>query len=174
MARVTIHLARAADLPPVCACCGEPATRVRRQEFRLGEGVSAAVLAASAALGGLAWTERSVALRLPVCEAHRRRGRRSARTLLWGTALAAGLGAGAYLRGEFDGPGDNYLTVAALAALAGTLVVGMHQVNDGLAARAPARGSLTLTGVHRKFAAAAGRPPGEAAGPVVAPDPRRR
>ena len=46
MARVTVRLDRLAALPPICACCGEPATRVRRQAFRVNEGLSAAVLTA--------------------------------------------------------------------------------------------------------------------------------
>ncbi|HKB02000.1 MAG TPA: hypothetical protein VKD90_07250 [Gemmataceae bacterium] len=85
MARVTFRLAQGGDLPPVCVCCGEPAKRVRAQEFRISEGLSAAVLAASAMLGGsLVWTERSLTIPLPVCDAHRRRGRDSNLTFLWG------------------------------------------------------------------------------------------
>src|SRR5262245_12273604 len=92
MARAKVLLARVTDLPPVCVCCGEPATRGRRQEFRLDGVLSAVALAASTLAGGLAWTERGVSLALPVCEYHRRRGRRSTQTLVRGVALTAGLG----------------------------------------------------------------------------------
>src|SRR5262245_30604847 len=87
MARAKIPLVQVIDLPPVCVCCGEPATRARRQEFRLDGALSAAVLTASMLAGGLAWTERTVSLALPVCEYHRRRGRRSTQTLVRGVAL---------------------------------------------------------------------------------------
>src|SRR5262249_14331070 len=65
MARVVIPLARAGDLPSICVCCGQPATRVRQQQFRVNEALSAAVLVTSGALGGLAWTERGITLTLP-------------------------------------------------------------------------------------------------------------
>src|SRR4051794_24685464 len=87
MARAKILLARVTDLPPICVCCGQPASLVRRQEFRLDGVLSAATLAASVLAGGLAWTERGVTLPLPVCEDHRRRGRESTRTLIRGMAL---------------------------------------------------------------------------------------
>jgi hypothetical protein len=155
MARVKIFLADLADLPPVCVCCGQPATRQRQQEFRLNEALSGAILAAAAVVGSLVWTERSITLALPVCDYHRRRGRRSTRTLVWGMVLTAMLGVGAYFRGEFDGPGANYLTVATMFSFIVTLVLGMHEVNDGLAVKAFTRESLTLTGVNREFARAA-------------------
>ena len=159
MARVTIPLAQVTDLPPVCVCCGEPATLTRRQEFRLGEGLSAAVLAASAVLGGLAWTERGIALTLPVCEYHRRRGRRSTRTLVSGLVLTAVLGVGAYL-GPYIFPGvGGYLGVAAMFAFITTLVVGMHEVDDGLKVKTVTGDAVTLTGAHRKFAEAVGAHP---------------
>src|SRR4051812_7344116 len=84
MARAKILLAQVADFPPVCVCCGEFATLVRRQEFRFDGALSAATLAASVLAGGLAWTERGVSLALPVCEYHRHRGRRSTQTLVRG------------------------------------------------------------------------------------------
>jgi hypothetical protein len=151
VARVTIDFARAGELPWLCVCCGRPAARVRQQQFRLDGARSAAVLVASVALGGLAWTERGVTLALPVCHDHRRRGRRSTRTLFWGMILTAALAVGAYLRSEFDGPGNNYLTAAALFTFVGTLVVGMHQADDGLKVRGLTRDSFSLTGVSREF-----------------------
>jgi hypothetical protein len=160
MARVTFRLAQGADLPPVCVCCGDPATRMRAQEFRISEGLSAAVLAASAMLGGLAWTERSLTLPLPVCDAHRRRGRQSNRTFLWGMGLTVVLAAGAYLGAQFEGPAGTYLGLAAAAAFMGTLVAGMHQVDDGLKVTGLTKESLTLTGVNRRFADAVGPPVG--------------
>ena len=173
MARAKILLAPVADLPPVCVCCGQPATRLRRQEFRLDGALSAAVLAASVLAGGLTWTERGVTLALPVCEYHRRRGRRSTRTLVRGMALTAGLGAAAYLAALFGGPASNYLAVAAMFAFIATLVVGMHEVDDGLKVKSLTADSVTLAGVHRLFAEAAGRRSTGASGPGVAPDPRR-
>lgn len=174
MARVTVRLARLADLPPVCVCCGEPATRTRPQEFRLDGALSAAVLATSALLGGLAWTERGLTLSLPVCEGHRRRGRQSNRTFLWGMGLTGVLGGAAYLGSQFDGPVGSYLAVAAALAFMGTLVVGMHQVDDGLKVKALTNASLTLSGVSPRFAEAAGQPAGVRVGPGDAPYPRRR
>jgi hypothetical protein len=172
MARAKILLARVADLPPVCVCCGQPATRVRRQEFRLDAGLSASVLAASVLAGGLAWTERGVTLVLPVCKYHRRRGRRSTRTLVHGMALTAGLGAAAYLAALFGGPASSYLSVAAMFAFVVTLVAGMHEVDDGLKVQSLTADSVTLAGAHRTFAEAVGRSAG-AGTPDVAPDPRR-
>jgi hypothetical protein len=154
MARVRVSFAQLTHLPSVCVCCGQPATRMRRQQFRVSEALTAAFLASATALGFLAWAERSITFALPVCDDHRRRGRRSTRTLLWGMALTAVLGIGAYLRGEFDGPGGNYLTVVAMFTFIATLVIGMHEVNDGLAVKALTGDSLTLTGVNRTFAAA--------------------
>jgi hypothetical protein len=174
MVRTKILLARAADLPPVCACCGLPATRVRRQDFRLDGALSAAALAASALAGGLAWAERGVTLALPVCEYHRRRGRRSTQTLVRGLALTGGLGAAAYLAAPLGGPASSYLAVAALLAFVVTLVAGMHEVDDGLKVRSLTADSVTLAGVHRAFAEAVGRYSAGAAEPGVAPDPRRR
>src|SRR6516164_7576936 len=146
MARAKVLLARLTDLPPVCVCCGQPATRVRRQEFRFDGPLSVAVLAASMLAGGLAWTERGATLALPVCEYHQRRGRRSTQTLVRGMALTAGLGAAAYLGALFGGPASNYLAVAAMFAFIVTLVVGMHEVDDGLKVKSLTADSVTLAG----------------------------
>src|SRR5262245_4443793 len=158
MARAKILLSQVTDLPAICVCCGQPATRVRQQEFRLDSALSAATLAASLLAGGLAWTERGVALTLPVCEGHRRRGRQSTRTLIWGMALTGGLGAAAYLSSLFDAPASNYLAVGAMITFIATLVIGMHEVDDGLKVQSLTTDSLTLVGVHRAFAEAAGIP----------------
>lgn len=157
MARAKILLAQVTELPAICVCCGRPATRMRRQEFRLDAVLSAATLAASVLAGGLAWTERKVALTLPVCEYHRRRGRQSTRTLIWGMALTGGLGAAAYLGSLFGGPASNYLAVAAMFTFIVTLVVGMHEVDDGLKVKSLTTDSITLAGVHRAFAEAVWR-----------------
>jgi hypothetical protein len=157
MARAKISLAQVNELPPVCVCCGQSATRERQQEFRLDRGLSAAVLAASVLAGGLAWTEHGITLALPVCEYHRRRGRRSTQTLVRGMALTAALGAAAYLAALFGGPASNYLTVAAMIAFIVTLVVGMHEVDDGLKVKSLTADSVILSGVHRTFAEAVGR-----------------
>jgi hypothetical protein len=174
MARANLVLARVTDLPPVCVCCGQPATRLRQQEFRLDGGLSAAILAASVLAGGLAWTERGVTLALPVCEYHRCRGRQSTRTLFRGMALTVGLGAAAYLSSLFGGSASNYLSVAAMFAFIVTLVVGMHQVDDGLKVKSLAADSVTLAGAHRTFAEAVGRQSAGVAEPRVPPDPRRQ
>src|SRR5947209_5600599 len=158
MARVTIRLDRPAGLPPVCVCCGEPATRTRRQEFALGRGLSAAVLATSVMLGGLAWTSRGLTLTLPVCDYHRKRGRRSNQTFFRGTLLAVALGAAAYIGSLFDGAAANYLGVAAALAFVVTVVAAMHEADDGLGVKGLTADALTLTGVSRKFAEAAEGP----------------
>src|SRR5262249_22717523 len=146
----------------------QPATRVRHQEFRLDGALSAAVLTASVLAGGLAWTERGLTLALPTCEYHRHRGRRSTQTLVWGMALTAGLAAAAYLGTWFDGPASNYLSVAAMFAFIVTLVVGMHEVDDGLKVKSLTAGVVSLAGVHRTFAEAVGRRSAGAAGHGVA------
>jgi hypothetical protein len=170
MARTKILLARVTDLPPICVCCGQPATRVRQQEFRLDGVLSAATLAASVLAGGLAWTERGITLTLPVCEYHRRRGRQSTRTLIWGMALTGGLGAAAYLSSVFDSPASNYLAVAAMFTFIAALVVGMHEVDDGLKVTSLTTDSMTLAGIHRAFAEALRRQ-SDPTEPVAAPDP---
>lgn len=157
MARAKILFAHGNDLPAVCVCCGQPATRVRRQEFRFDGAVSVAVLGASLLAGTLAWTERGVTLALPVCKYHRRRGRRSTQTLIWGMALTAGFAAAAYVAAQFDGQVSNCLVVAAMAAFVATLIVGMHEVNDGLQVKSLTADSVTLAGVHQQFAEAVGR-----------------
>jgi len=167
MARAKIPLSQVTDLPPVCVCCGEPATRVRQQEFRLDGALSAAALTASVLAGGLAWTERGVTLALPVCEYHRRRGRRSTQTLVQGMALTAGLGAAAYLAAQLNGPASSYLTVAAMFAIIVTLVVGMHEVDDGLKVKSLTADAVILAGVHRTFAEAVGRRSAGAAEPLT-------
>jgi hypothetical protein len=173
MARAKILLAPVTDLPPVCVCCGQPATRVRRQEFRLDGALAAAVLAVSVLAGDLVLTEHGVTLALPVCEYHRRRGRRSTRTLVRGMALTGGLGAAAYLAALFGGPASNYLAVAAMFAFIVTIVVGMHEVDDGLKVQSLTADSVTLAGVHRTFAEAVGRRAAGAAEPRAAPAPWR-
>jgi hypothetical protein len=157
MARVTIPIVRVFDLPPVCVCCGEPATRTRRQEFRLDGVRSAAVLVASAALGALAWTERGLTLELPVCERHRRRGRRGNRTFFRGMGLTAVLGVAAYVASYIDGMVGNYVAVAAMFAFIVTLVVAMHEADDGLKVRSFTPDSITLAGVDPRFAQAVER-----------------
>jgi len=155
MASAKILLTQVSSLPPICVCCGEPAARLRRQEFPLQEAMSAAILAASAMLGGLLWTKRSITLNLPVCEYHRRRGRRSNRTFLRGTGLTAALGIATYVASEFDGAAARYLGVAAMLAFIVTIVAAMHEVDDGLKVKSPTNDSLTLSGVNGRFAEAA-------------------
>jgi hypothetical protein len=155
MARVVIPLARVGDLPAICVCCGQPATRVRQQQFRINESLSAAALVTSVALGGLAWTERGITLTLPVCDGHRRRGRRSTQTLLWGTGLTVALGLAAYAASFLDTMTERYLAVGAMITFMATLVAGMHQVDDGLKVTRVTAETVTLAGVHRAFAEAA-------------------
>jgi hypothetical protein len=155
MASARILLAQVTNLPPICVCCGEPATRVRQQEFPLQGALSAAILVTSAMLGALVWTKRGVTLTLPVCAYHRRRGRRSNRTFFWGMGLTAALGVAAYLASHFDGAAANYLGVAAMLAFIVTIVAAMHEVDDGLKVKSLTRDSFTLSGVNRKFAEAA-------------------
>ena len=56
------------------------------------------------------------------------------------------------------GPAGSYLAVAAMAAFIGTLVVGMHEVDDGLKVKGLTKDTLTLTGVSWAFAGAAAGP----------------
>src|SRR5262245_55328732 len=157
MARVKINVDGLSALPPICVCCGRPATLVRRQEFEINSGTAAAILAASAAVGAFVWTKRGMTVSLPVCEYHRRRGRQSNRTFFRGMVLTAALGAAAYLASLFEGATANYLAVAAMFAFIVTIVVGMSEVNDGLGVRAVAGNSFTLNGVHKQFAEALSR-----------------
>jgi hypothetical protein len=68
-----------------------------------------------------------------------------------------------------DGPAGNSLAVAAMLAFIVTLVVGMHEVDDGLKVRSLAPDAVTLAGVHRAFAEALGQRP---AAPGNAPEPQ--
>jgi hypothetical protein len=130
---------------------------MRRQEFEINTGTSAAILAASAVVGALVWTRRGLTLSLPVCEYHKRRGRRSNRTFFRGRALTAALGMAACFASLFEGAATSYLAVAAMFAFIVTLVVGMSEVNDGLGVRSLAGDSFTLSGVHKTFAEALSR-----------------
>jgi hypothetical protein len=154
MARVRIRLDKVANLPPVCVCCGAPATRTRQQEFQLDTALSAAITVTAATLGALVWTKRGVTLPLPVCDYHRRRGRRSNRTFFRGMALTAAFGAGAYLASQFGHPAASYLSVAAMIAFIVTILAGMHEVDDGLGVKSLEGDSFTLSGVNQKFAEA--------------------
>jgi hypothetical protein len=157
MARVKIRTTQVADLPPICVCCGEPATRMRQQEFQLNAAMSAAVMVTAAVLDALAWTSRSVTLALPVCEYHKRRGRQSNRTFFRGMAITVAFGVAAYLGSYLDGPAASYLSVAAMIAFVVTMVAGMQEVNDGLAIKSFKGDSFTLSGVNKKFAEAVKR-----------------
>jgi hypothetical protein len=161
MARVRIRLDEVTDLPPICVCCGEPATQVRRQEFQLNAAMSAAILVTAAMLDALVWTKRGVTLALPVCEYHKRRGRTSNRTFFRGLALTTAFGVAAYLGSQFDGAAGNYLGVAAVISFMVTIVVAMHEVDDGLKIQSLKGDSFTLSGVSRKFAQAVERRAGE-------------
>lgn len=157
MARAKIRLDEVADLPPICVCCGEPATRLRQQEFQVNVAQSAAVLVTTAMLGALVWTKRGLALALPVCEYHRRRGRQSNRTFFRGMALTVAFGIAAYVGAQFDDAAGNYLTVAALLAFIVTLVAAMHEADDGLGVKALKDNAFILCGVNKKFAEAIDR-----------------
>ena len=156
MARVRIRFDEVSTLPPICICCGAPATRIRRQEFQINAALSAAVLVAAAALATLVWTKRGVTLSLPVCEYHKRRGRRSNQTFFRGMALTIGFGIAAYIAVQFDGAVANYLSVAAMLAFIVTIVAAMSEMDDGLKVKTLSGGSFNLSGVHRKFAEAVG------------------
>jgi hypothetical protein len=154
MARAKIRLDEVADLPPICVCCGEPATRMRQQEFQVNTALSAAILVTAAMLDALIWTKRGVTLALPVCEYHKRRGRQSNRTFFQGIALTVAFGVAAYLGSYINDAAGSYLGVAAMFAFIVTILVGMHQVDDGLGVKLLKDNSLTLSGVNQKFAEA--------------------
>jgi hypothetical protein len=154
MARAIIRFDEVAALPPICVCCGEPATRKRQQEFQVNTALSAAILVTAAVLDALVWTKRGVSLSLPVCEYHKRRGRRSNRTFFQGMALTLALGVAAYVGSQFNDAAGSCLGVAAAIAFIVTIVVGMHEVDDGLKVKSLTNNSFTLTGVNRKFAEA--------------------
>jgi hypothetical protein len=71
--------------------------------------------------------------------------------------LAAGLGVAAYLSSDIDLMAGRYLGVAAMIAFMATLVIGMHEVDDGLKVKGLTADSVILTGVHQSFAEATGR-----------------
>ena len=50
-----------------------------------------------------------------------------------------------------------------MIAFIATLVVGMHEVDDGLAVKSLTKDSFTLSGVNRKFAEAFDKPSGRTA-----------
>jgi hypothetical protein len=152
MAKVRLGFEQLASLPAVCVCCGQAATRLRSQEFEVNTPTAAAILAASAAFGAPVWSKRGLTLSLPVCEYHRRRGRRSNRTFFRGFALTIVIGVGAHVASFADGPAANYLGIAAMIAFVVTMVAAMSEVNDGLAVRALSADSFTLAGVHPEFA----------------------
>jgi hypothetical protein len=157
MARARIRFQEVTALPLVCVCCGKPATCVRRQEFQVNTALSATVLVTTAALGALVWTKRGITLSLPVCEFHKRRGRRSNQTFFRGIALTAAFGVAAYIGSLFDGRAGAYLSVAAMLAFVVTVVAAMSEVDDGLKVKSLSGDSFTLSGVHPKFAEVAER-----------------
>src|SRR5262249_24777712 len=144
MARVKIRLDEVACLPLVCVCCGAPATRTRQQEFQLDTALSAAITVTAAVLGALVSTKRGVTPSLPVSEYRKDRGRRSDQTFLRGTSLAVAFGAAPYLASLLGLAAASYLGVAATIAFIVTVVVAMHEVDDGLGVRSIKGDSLTL------------------------------
>ena len=154
MARAKIRLDDMSHLPPLCVCCGEPATRLRQQEFQCNAALSAGLLVTAALLDVLVWTKQGVTLLLPVCDYHKRRGRRSNRTFFHGLALTIAFGVAAYFGSLFDDEAARYLSVAAMFAFIVTMLVAMQQANDGLGVKSFKCDSFTLTGVHPKFAEA--------------------
>jgi hypothetical protein len=157
MARAKIRLDGLAGLPPICVCCGEPATRMRQQEFQVNPALSAAILITAALFDALVWTKRGLTLSLPVCEYHKRRGRQANRTFFGGMALTVTLGVAAYFGSLFDRAAGNYLGVAAMIAFVAMILVGMHEVDDGLGVKSLQSDSFNLSGVHPKFAEAVER-----------------
>jgi hypothetical protein len=111
--------------------------------------------------GALVLTKRGVALALPVCEYHKRRGRKSNRTFFLGMALTAAFGIAAYIGSQFEGPIGNYLGVTAMISFIVTLVVAMQEKDDGLRIKTINADTFTLAGVSREFAQAAQRRAGE-------------
>jgi predicted lysophospholipase L1 biosynthesis ABC-type transport system permease subunit len=171
MARTKIRLADEIDLPSVCCCCAKPASVEKATKFvwhppwvfavAVLVGVLPLVLL-------LPLTRRSATFPLPFCDAHSRRGRRGAKVLLAGLALAAAVAAAGY-----------YLVLPADASLGWNVLIGSAGVAavTGLVAafiagtrvRAKEIGdwSVTLDGVSAAFALAIS----ERSGPrLVVPD----
>jgi hypothetical protein len=152
MARINLPLTQLQHLPQHCVCCGQPATQQRQQTFRLNNAVSAATLAVSVMAGGLAWTERSITLSLPVCHTHRRQGRQSTRTLMWGVLLTGLCGGGSYVASLLEHPSSPFLAILAMCCLFGAMFAGMHEIDDGIRVKTITAESITIVGVHRVFA----------------------
>jgi hypothetical protein len=71
--------------------------------------------------------------------------------------LTVALGFAAYIGSLFDRAAGNYLGVAAMIAFVAMILVGMHEVDDGLGVKSLQSDSFTLSGVHPKFAEAVER-----------------
>ncbi|MGL6075487.1 MAG: hypothetical protein ACRC8S_15140 [Fimbriiglobus sp.] len=152
MSRVSLRPHQVDFLPPLCVCCGKNATQFRQQEFRLNPALSGIVLVLGLLVAMLITMNRSVTLRLPVCEYHRRKGRRSNKTFFQGLLLTVAIGLGAYAASFFDATIATYVTLAAVATFVLTFVVAMFQGEDGLSASIQRDGTLNLNGVCQPFA----------------------
>jgi MFS family permease len=193
MARVTVRRSDAHDLPAVCCVCGKDATRIRREAFRRSAGwVSWAlllcglpivfpdlfprpsyahsvfsVLCVGPFFFGVIFARRSIDLNLPVCDRHRRRGRKGWVMLGVGLLAALATGFGSNLVGK-ELANDLFL-LAFLIGL-GSLVLSIALVDDRVRAANIDDRSVTLDRVSDEFAAAVegGGPRRERSGAVAA------
>jgi hypothetical protein len=177
MARATVRRSDAHDLPAVCCVCGTDATRTRAETFRRSNGwVSWALLLCGLPIVlpdlfprpsyahslfslvctapfffGVIFARRSIDLKLPVCDRHRRRGRKGWVMLAVGLLAALATGYGSNLVGKERA--NDLLLIAFLIGL-GSLVLSIAFVDDRVRAANIDDRSITLDRVSDEFAAA--------------------
>lgn len=177
MARVTVRRSEAHDLPCVCCVCGTDAIRTRTETFRRSAGwvswslllcglpwfvpdlfprpsYAASIYNVACAVPfflGLFFAKRSIDLKLPVCDRHRRRGRKGWVMLAVGLLAALATGFGSNLVGK-ERATDLFL-IAFLIGL-GSLVLAVALVDDRVRAKHIDDRSVTLDRVSDEFAAA--------------------
>jgi hypothetical protein len=155
MARARIRLTTVHDLPPVCACCGEPAEATKSQKFVWNPPwllVVALFFGALPLLFLIPLTRRSATLEVPVCDHHARRGWRAAKVLLVGLALAALVAGVGYLLLTVDRSlGENVLWGAGGVALVSSFAAIFVSDNNIRVKEIDDR-YITVSGVSDEFA----------------------
>lgn len=157
MASVTIRRSDAHDLPPICCCCGEPATRSRTEKCAWNPSWVLLLFF----VGFLPWviclwlTRRSAVLEMPVCERHARRSVR-----VW-VAVGVCVAAGAALLCAYSFLGDRkdfstYLIAGAVGSFVLAVFAAFVLSDDKVRTAYIDDRGVTLDGVNAGFAKALG------------------
>jgi hypothetical protein len=159
VASVTIPLADADNLPPVCAACGQPATSAKAETYNWNPSWVLPLIA----FGLLPWvlflllTRRTATLAMPLCGRHTGRGRRTMQVLVAGFAVAGVVGAVGYFLHDVDRELGEHVLLSAAGVVLLTGVAALFFTGNWIRAKGIDARTVTLDGVSVEFARAVGR-----------------